>query len=158
MDPKNRTIHISDISKAKLESAPPAPEKVCKAKCSTGDWEPHGVTGLRLERAKGWGADWGHAGSRAETRLLHGVFAGGHDVSYVSLSGPLWSSPADGNDENGKAVRKLVAEIQTYVSVVVKYKPCFWLKGLQSPSELLPMTPPNSTLFSSEKSPGNAVL
>lgn len=36
---KTRTIHISDTSKAKLESAPPAPGKVCKAKCSPGEWE-----------------------------------------------------------------------------------------------------------------------
>lgn len=79
-------------------------------------------------------------GSRAQTRLLDGVFAGGREVSDVSLSGPLWSSPADGNHVNSKAVRKLLAETSP-VSVVVKYKPCFWLKGLQSPSELLPITP-----------------
>ena len=69
------------------------------------------MVGLKPERAAA-GLAGGHVGSRGEMWLLDRMFASGRGVSHVSLSGPQWSSPADGNDENSPAVWKLMVGFQ----------------------------------------------
>lgn len=67
---------------------------MCKAKCSTDEWELNrdDETEARDSNA---GLAGGHVGSSGETWLQGRVFASGHGVNYVSLSGTLWSSPAE---------------------------------------------------------------
>lgn len=76
-------INISNTSKAKLEFFP---QKVCKAKCRTDEWELNRDDVTKAREKATAGLAGGLPGSSGEILLLDGMFASGRVVSDVSLS------------------------------------------------------------------------